>query len=149
MLTEIMLTQRNQLPIGFLVLVLTLLTGCQGGSSAPVWSIGERNQGATKYHVVTKGETLYSISFRYGLDYREIAKANNIQTPYVIFIDQRILIQEVKPGEAKNRVTEQPSKKTPIAVTPAKTRNASQHTKVQWQWPLIPVVTQFTDRHRP
>lgn len=35
--------------------------------------------GRSQAHVVQKGDTLYSIAFSYGLDYREIAGLNNIQ----------------------------------------------------------------------
>ena len=41
-------------------------------------------------HIVSSGETLYSIAFKYGLNFREIAKWNNIPTPYVIYPGQRL-----------------------------------------------------------
>ena len=41
-------------------------------------------------HVVRKGETLYSISWRYGLDYREVAAWNGLPPPYVIREGQRL-----------------------------------------------------------
>ena len=41
-------------------------------------------------HVVRKGETLYSISWRYGLDYREVAAWNGLSPPYVIREGQRL-----------------------------------------------------------
>ena len=34
---------------------------------------------------VRSGDTLYSIAWRYGLDYRELARWNVIDPPYVIF----------------------------------------------------------------
>lgn len=40
--------------------------------------------GAHGYHQVRKGETLYSISFTYGHDYRDVAKWNDIKRPYII-----------------------------------------------------------------
>ncbi len=53
-----------------------------------------------KHHVVSPGETLYSISFGYGLDYKQVAEENNIQAPYNIHIDQEILIAGLKPGDS-------------------------------------------------
>ncbi|HFD92563.1 MAG TPA: LysM peptidoglycan-binding domain-containing protein [Gammaproteobacteria bacterium] len=41
-------------------------------------------------HLVRKGETLYSISWRYGLDYRTLARWNGISPPYVIHEGQRL-----------------------------------------------------------
>lgn len=40
--------------------------------------------GAPVYHVVRPGETLYSISFRYGKDYRQMAQWNNLAQPYQV-----------------------------------------------------------------
>lgn len=40
-----------------------------------------------RYQVV-KGDTLYSIAFRYGLDYRDLAKKNGIEPPYNIAVGQ-------------------------------------------------------------
>jgi len=40
--------------------------------------------GAPVYHQVRPGETLYSISFRYGKDYRQVAQWNNLAEPYQV-----------------------------------------------------------------
>jgi len=50
----------------WLVLLSLLLSGC----------------GAHMHHVVEPGETLYSIGFLYGYDYRTIARWNGIRPPY-------------------------------------------------------------------
>ncbi|WP_227803941.1 peptidoglycan DD-metalloendopeptidase family protein [Marinomonas profundi] len=42
------------------------------------------------YHRVQSGETLFSIAFRYGLDYKELARANRIDAPYTIYPKQKI-----------------------------------------------------------
>ena len=46
--------------------------------------------GRPQVYVIAKGDTLYSIAFNYGLDYREIAELNNIQNPDMIHIGQEI-----------------------------------------------------------
>ena len=51
------------------------------------------------YHVVDKGDTLYSIAWHYGFDYRDIAAWNVIKPPYVIYPGQRIYLRG-KPGLA-------------------------------------------------
>jgi OOP family OmpA-OmpF porin len=53
-----------------------------------------------RYHVVSPDETLYSVSFGYGLDYKQVAEDNNIQAPYNIHIGQKILIKGIKPGDS-------------------------------------------------
>ena len=41
-----------------------------------------------------KGDTLYGIAWRYGLDYRALAHHNSIREPFTIYPGQRILIPE-------------------------------------------------------
>ncbi len=48
--------------------------------------------GSHIHHVVEPGETLYSISWSYGHDYRELARWNEIQPPYVIKKGQRLRV---------------------------------------------------------
>ena len=43
-------------------------------------------------HVVRRGETLYGISFRYGLRYQDVAAWNGIGDPYIIEIGQRLAL---------------------------------------------------------
>jgi lipoprotein NlpD len=53
-------------------------------------------------HVVRRGETLYGISFRFGLRYQDVAAWNGIADPYVIEIGQRLRLQ---PGAGDWRTT--------------------------------------------
>ena len=46
------------------------------------------NVNAVDRYQVVKGDTLYSIAFRYGLDYRDLAKKNGIEPPYNIAVGQ-------------------------------------------------------------
>jgi lipoprotein NlpD len=43
-----------------------------------------------EYHIVKKGDTLYSIALDYGQDYRELAAWNNLEDPGRIRVDQRL-----------------------------------------------------------
>lgn len=45
--------------------------------------------GAMEY-TVARGDTLYGIAFRHGLDYRDVAAWNGIRAPYTIYPGQRI-----------------------------------------------------------
>ena len=42
------------------------------------------------YHIVQKGDTLYSIALEYGFDYKEIAEWNSLADPNVILIGQQL-----------------------------------------------------------
>lgn len=50
----------------------------------------EQQDGRAQIHVVQKGDTLYSIAFENGMDYREVAEQNNIENPAAIQIGQKI-----------------------------------------------------------
>ncbi|MEN6538213.1 MAG: LysM peptidoglycan-binding domain-containing protein, partial [Mizugakiibacter sp.] len=52
-----------------------------GGSGAAVASAAAPASGSYR---VQGGDTLYSIAFRHGLDYRELARWNGIAAPYTI-----------------------------------------------------------------
>lgn len=47
-------------------------------------------------HTVKKGDTLFSIGLEYGYDYKDIARVNNIETPYVIKIGQTLKLSALK-----------------------------------------------------
>lgn len=48
--------------------------------------------GSHLYHVVERGETLYSIGWMYGYDYRQLAKWNGIRAPYALNPGQRLRV---------------------------------------------------------
>jgi lipoprotein NlpD len=56
-------------------------------------------------HVVRRGETLYGISFRYGLRYQDVAAWNGIVDPYVIEIGQRL---RLRPASSRTVATSPP-----------------------------------------
>ena len=79
--------------------VAGLAAGCGGGGVAPVHPpSGSVVPGSEREHVVGKGDTVYMIAWRHGVDYRALARANGIREPYTIFPGQRLLVPE--PGDA-------------------------------------------------
>ncbi|MEJ2179690.1 MAG: peptidoglycan DD-metalloendopeptidase family protein [Gammaproteobacteria bacterium] len=62
--------------------------------------------GSHIYHFVEPGETLYSISWAYGHDYRQVAKWNEIPPPYIVKRGQRL---RVAAPEAKRSKTKKQS----------------------------------------
>lgn len=68
------------------------------------------------YHVVNKGDTLYSIAWNYRFDYRDIAAWNAINPPYVIYPGQRLQLND-KPGSV-SAPGAQPARTPDTALTP-------------------------------
>jgi len=71
-----------------LVVALLWLTGCASTTPAPVVHrsglSGTASAVAPATYSVRAGDSLYSIAFRYGLDWQDVAAWNGIQSPYVI-----------------------------------------------------------------
>lgn len=117
------------------LLLLVTLSGCSfSGGYAPVFGPGESRGKSTNFHTVRAGETLYSIAFRYGLDYKAIASANDISEPYTIYVNQKLRLA------GKQKVTARPAKKTPPATKPSSPKETvitkSQASDINWRWPV-------------
>jgi lipoprotein NlpD len=67
-----------------------------------------------EYHVVKKGDTLYSIALDYGQDYHDLAAWNNLEDPGLIRIDQRL---RLFPPDSFGEAT--PVQPTPLAAPAA------------------------------
>lgn len=84
-----------------LVLLFSFILGaCSSSSTIPVEELGQAHRDAfskniPKTYRVVKGDTLFSISLRYDLDYRKLAYANNISPPYLIKPNDLIYLREV------------------------------------------------------
>lgn len=69
-----------------------------------------------EFHVVKKGDTLYSIALDYGQDYRDLAAWNGLEDPGVIKIDQRLrLFPPEGTGDAPVQETHAPVETQPAA----------------------------------
>ncbi|MEN8106466.1 MAG: peptidoglycan DD-metalloendopeptidase family protein [Pseudomonadota bacterium] len=56
------------------------------------------------YHIVRRGETLYSIAWQHGLGFRELAAMNHIHSPYTIYTGQRLRARPVSSSLAPQPV---------------------------------------------
>ncbi len=77
------------LPLCCLLLV-ALLSACGGTVRAPVGERLPRATTDTGFHVVRRGESLFSIAFQHDLDYETLARWNGIGPPYTIYAGQRL-----------------------------------------------------------
>lgn len=103
------------------LLLVTFLVACGGSPPAPV---EDRRYGGgaatTSGYKVQEGDTLYSIAFRYGLDYRRLGAANGIAAPYTIYPGQRLQLREADlPRTASSSVSRNTSPSPPGKSTTA------------------------------
>jgi lipoprotein NlpD len=147
-----------------ILIILSLVTGCAGHRPlAPVRDYNQPPSTKVKTHIVAPGETLYSIAWRYSLNYKKLAKANNIGTSYRIYPGQVITLRESSPVPLRPSPT-RPSSRDP-ARSPVKThtevaenqstgrsknrtfkvenrsRGASGPARIRWQWPASGKIT--------
>ncbi len=119
-----------------LALALALLVAC--GSSPP--------QRPMTY-TVKRGDTLYAIAWRHGLNYRDIARWNGIGRDYVIYPGQKL---KLYPSGRQAKVAASspaPSKARP---TPRTTRTPPPRVPasaaVRWHWPVAGGTPTLTSR---
>jgi len=74
-------------------------------------------------YVVKRGDTLYSIGLEFGYDYREIAKANNLNPPYALYVGQRLNFKGLQSDGTGTPIAEAPSESADgdVVVTPLNT----------------------------
>ena len=120
------------------VLSWILVSACAGNPAAP---IEDRSRpGAARggqSHAVRRGDTLFSIAFRYGLDYRRLAAANAIASPYTIFPGQRLILREAparagaSAAKSPDPLSPDPKSPDPGAPAPAKPRPKAARAKAK------------------
>lgn len=108
------------------------LQGCSGTARAPVSSPGDygglRSPSVSEsqrsrarqsaipdrgYHVVSRGDTLYAIAWRYRLDYRKVARWNNIGPPYTIYPGDKIRLRPPERSAPSAPVARRSTKPSP------------------------------------
>ena len=160
-----------------LALATVQLAGCSAPQRATVES-RETSQSKLKrrpaYHQVRKGDTLYSIAWRYGLDSHSLASWNAVRSPYTIFPGQRLRLSKPpvtaprkatstgKPAPTNPKASHPPAKSTskprakatPSSRPQSKPKPKSSPTsrerlKLSWGWPTTGEVIQRFKRGDP
>ncbi|MDQ2075410.1 peptidoglycan DD-metalloendopeptidase family protein [Marinimicrobium sp. ABcell2] len=140
-------------------LIVISITGVFGAScSAPQpAAVTDRDQPPSRRlqtHRVSSGETLFSIAWRHGIDYRQLAHHNNISEPFTIYPGQTLRLDVSASGAASApaSATAQAPSRTTAASPPAtssapprsENRTASRATSSppalvsgspDWHWP--------------
>lgn len=140
--------------------VAVLLASLAGCSTTPVGSSTSKSTTASKkkfsskttWYRVRKGDTLYAVSWRAGVDWKTLARWNGLRSPYTIYPGQLL---RLKPPPAtasrkSGKSTPKSSRKTTTARrttrTTSTTSSRSRPTttkkkpaatgKLHWQWPV-------------
>jgi lipoprotein NlpD len=121
------------------LLLVAMLYGCTTHTGAPIASRNSQPSTAAKttptssvsttrskqpeYYVVQGGDTLYSIAWHLGLNYRELASINGIRSPYTIYRGQRLRVKPATRPVAKPVAAQPRSAKTtsPASAAPPAT----------------------------
>lgn len=124
-----------------LVVISSVLLGCSGTSGkAPII---DRSHGAKQkqynpvthgQHTVQRGDTLYSIAFRFGWDWKLLAARNGIRAPYLIVPGQVIRFSN---APSRSAVAQAPA---PVAAK--KARPVAKNKPIAAAKPVKPVTTQ-------
>jgi lipoprotein NlpD len=143
--------------------VLLLLSGC---NTRDIYRDDRYNPPVTwGQHVVRSGETLSSIAWRYGRDYRELGNANGLSPPYPVQVGDVIRLdrrgnpsprgKDVPSGSAGSRGVAATSSPEPInspaprvEKPPEKNRPLERQSQVvssvEWRWPNVgPVIAGY------
>ncbi len=105
-----------------LLLILALVVTACGPSS--LWDQPQQDQ-----HIVRSGETLFTIAWRYGKDYHDLARWNNLGDGSLIYPGQVIRLSGTAASTAK-RTTTATSKPASSSRSEVKTQPA-----LKWAWP--------------
>ncbi|MGD9842672.1 MAG: peptidoglycan DD-metalloendopeptidase family protein [Steroidobacteraceae bacterium] len=99
----------------FILSAALLLTAC---SSQPIRG---------NYYLVKSGDTVYSIAARAGMDYRELAKLNNIGRDYRIYAGQTLRLASSSSLLVNKSAASKPAAKSRAVIAPP--------SNIKWQWP--------------
>lgn len=81
-------------------------------------------------YYVLPGETLYSIAWRYGLDYRYLVERNHIDPPYHVKAGQLIYLKGTPVIKKQPAIV-----KIPTKIVPIKKRERALLSVAAWSWP--------------
>lgn len=111
------------------VVLAALLAAC-----GPSWSPEQQEPGRggayrltdDGSYLVRRGDTLYAIAFNFGLDWRDLARWNGIDEPYLIYPDQplrmsppaRATVAETRPAAAPQRSVTREAEAATVAESP-------------------------------
>lgn len=123
---------------------LLILSACSSSTNrAPVQDRTSVSSAKLGYHLVARGETLYSIAWRYGIDYKKLAKANGVGNNFTIYPGQKIYLNKAVTKVSSPKVA---AKSSSTKAKPSRSKSTTSSRKkvavastssgsLRWQWP--------------
>ncbi len=157
-----MLTDQKSIFACLLVISVIGLTSCMSGGQAPVYSREQQKADPSEkksvekkqksqdqvskpeirkdYYTVVRGDTLYSIAWRYQIDYKSLANWNGIRSPYTIFVGKKLRL--IPPPKKPIHTVTKAEKPKPVPKTDPKPKVSVTKPivkkvpkKIIWVWP--------------
>ncbi len=123
----------------FLVFLVLVLSGCsQKHNFAPVRSYGVSLDERARFYRVQAGDTLFSVGFRSGHSYRQLAQWNKLSSPYKLVVGQKIKlfkpVTRVKRHFSQKKRVRKENKSSSVK----RKSNVALNSKgrISWRWPL-------------
>ena len=114
---------------------LLLIAGCANPGQPPVAERSPVFSPRPDVYTVNRGDTLYSIAWRFNLDFRQLAQANELQPPYRIIPGQKVRLA-ADLASPPRRETRPPTR---VSTTPDNVQAAP--TASGWVWPTAAPVS--------
>lgn len=128
--------------------------GCASPQPAAVSDRAQPPSRRIMTHEVSAGETLFSIAWRHGVDYRQLARHNSISAPFTIYAGQTLRLDvgadtaASAPPQPAARATTRTSRSSSTASSPASSRSENRTAPrattppptlaagtPEWRWP--------------
>lgn len=132
--------------LGGVGLLLIVLGGCSEFDYPADRAMRELgvSVGTPARYTVQSGDTLYQIAFAAGLDFRDVARWNNIDPPYVIYPGQSLRLRPPAGRSAERRAVASAPATEGQSTSPTPSVAADRDDPDEWRWPLDgPVVRPY------
>ncbi len=146
------------------ILLVIFIIGC-GSTPAPVSSRTPPPNQKINHHIVSQGDTLFAVAWRYELSVESLARANGLSRPYNIYAGQRLTLDMSRSRAAYSKPVREaratpatPVKGVRTSVAKPTVKKTSRVTqpknaslpkgKWRWQWPVKGAVSRHYDTNR-
>jgi lipoprotein NlpD len=145
-----------------IAVVSFVLAACSASQYVPVQDLGYSTaqlltgnnvQRSPTSYQVRSGDTMFAIAWRFGWDYKKLAKINGIGSPYTIYIGQVVYFNDTNANKVVNDSNVKGSVKKPVVSTNKSVKKSASTTavtttkpssnkvyngpaSVQWSWPV-------------
>ena len=106
-------------------------------TARPVKTARSYSSNGAAYHTVKSGDTLYSISRKYGMEYWQLASINGIKPPFTVYKGQRLSLRGKAKAAAPVASKPKAGKPKPASAPKVAAKNTAQPAKFdgKWKWP--------------